>query len=169
MKNKILIVGILVFFNTGFIYSQDNFDTWDKNYPEIDFGSVIEEEQKYADSIESNSTSQYYSRIDKYRFDAVYTGEKRVVEDSVFKSMKRVFKLYSGNPDVLNELVKYEYKFKAGNQEVWFPMQSQLEKPFKKEIKKNETVKLYCMFMNEHGSKKRLFNIFLISEFKKVE
>ncbi len=167
MKNKILVIGIVLLINSGFVYGQDSFDTWDKNYPEVDFSSVIDFEQKYADSIESNSISPYYARVDKYRFDAVYLGEKRVIEDSIFKSMKRVFKLYLGNPNQLDGLVKNEYKFKVGNQEVWFPIQNQLEKPFSKEIKKNKSVKLYCLFMNEHGMKERLFNIFLISEFRR--
>lgn len=166
MKNNhpfILVLFISLSFNLA---AQTTPDSWDKNYPAINFEELIEFENQYANSINKNpKATKYYTRVNNVKFPARYLGEKRPLDASRLKSMKRVFKLYLGNPSQLDKLVENEYKFQVGKYEYWFPMQVSLEKDFKKEIKKNKSVNLYCLFMNEHSTTE-LFNIFLISEFR---
>ena len=109
----------------------------------------------------------YYMRMDSYRFSATYTGEKREIPDSIKASIKRVYKVF-GNKEHLAIIddVKYEYKFNIDGAEYWLSMQSVLDKPFKKEVKKDDTVYLYCLFLNEHGTEGELFNSLLINEFR---
>ena len=141
-----------------------------KNYPEVDFQRLLEFEQHYADSIDGTpAAKKYYARVAHYRFSAVFTGEKRPLDPGVFASMKRVFKLLIGNPKQLNELVQNEYGFQVGEKLLWMPIQFTLEKAFKKELKRGKSAKLYCLFLNEHGLKRQLYNTFLISEFRKEE
>ena len=80
--------------------------------------------------------------------------------------MKAVFKLFGGDMYQLEQYVNSEYLFQIGDVQFWAPIQKQLEKPLRKEIKKGKSVLLYCLFLNEHSSK-GLFNTLLISEFQK--
>jgi hypothetical protein len=165
--NKRTIISFIICLISFTTYGQEGFETWDQNYPEVDILEIISLEVKYADSIEANTEiPQYFSRIDKYSFNAIYTGEKRSLDESVLASMKRIFKLYIGNSAQVNELVNKEYLFKIGTQEFWMPVQIQLEKPLKKELNKDDEVKLYCLFLNEHDSRKNLYNTLFVSEFQ---
>ena len=82
--------------------------------------------------------------------------------------MSRVFWVY-GNPDYLPIIddIKYEYQFAVDDTTYWISMQSILDKPFKEEIREGDLVYLYCLFLNEHGFDGKLYNAFLVSEFRK--
>ncbi len=148
-------------------YSQDGFDEWNRNYKEVNLIKILQFERKYADSIEMKSgASAYYTRTDKYRFNATFLGEKRKIDPQVLRSMKNVFKLFSGSSTQLDGLIDNEYLFQIGETQFWAPIQKQLEKSFNKEIKKGKETHLFCLFLNEHSSN-GLFNTLLISEFKK--
>ncbi|MBC3542238.1 hypothetical protein ACFSC6_13650 [Rufibacter sediminis] len=148
-------------------YCQDGFIEWDKHYKEVNLSGVLQNEKKYADSIETTlGVNSYYTRTDKYRFNATFLGEKRKMNPQVLGSMKNVFKLFSGSSTQLDGLVENEFLFQTGDVQFWAPVQKQLEKPLNKEIKKGQEVYLYCLFLNEHSSK-GLFNTLLVSEFKK--
>ncbi len=144
----------------------DYWATWNKNYPETAIQEVLTAERKYADSIEKHpKIAPYYFRTDKYRFIAEYTGETRKADAGVLGSLKRVHKMKGGDPSQIDNLVKSEVLFKVGNVKLWMPIQQRILEAMKQEAKKGDSLMLYCAFFNEHTSKKKLYNIFLISEF----
>jgi NADH:ubiquinone oxidoreductase subunit C len=150
-----------------------HWNSWNNNYKDINFSNLINFELNYADSVNQNvSTSDYYGRIDKYRFSAIYSGNKREIPLVSKESMKRVCSIYdktdSFSINIVNN-IKYEYQFYIDNKSYWFALQAVLENPFAQEIKSGTEVYLYCLFLNEHTSDKILFNSFLISEFRKRE
>ena len=168
MKLSTLFTSILLVLTIQ-CYGQDSWDTWDKRYKEIDYKELIDSEKQYAQNTENNKEmAQYYSRTGRYRITAKFTGKSRPVDTNVFMSMKRVFRLLVGRPEILDELVKNEYLFEVGGSEVWMPIQTQLEEPLKNEIKKGTETTLYCLYLNEHSQKGELYNTFLISEFRKI-
>ena len=165
MRHIFTLFCFLVIFLSA--YSQNDRDTWDKNYNEINVTDLFHFEKLYADSVDHGLIEgKYYMRMDNFRFSALFTGNKRKISDSIKASMIRVYKVY-GNHDFLPiiDKVKYEYEFLIDNNTYWISMQSVLDKPFMKEIKKDDNVYLYCLFLNEHGIKGELYNSFLISEF----
>ncbi|WP_066835234.1 hypothetical protein [Rufibacter ruber] len=146
--------------------AQSGWEAWDKNYRLVHLPEVLKLEQQYADSIDRTAgESSYYIRHDKYRFMAIFLGESRPVDPKVLGSMKNVFKLSGGEPDALGQNVVHEYLFQVGETKFWAPMQKQLEKSFRKEVKPKKLVLLYGLFLNEHSSN-GLFNTLLISEFQ---
>ena len=165
----ILSLIIVVFTLMSKAYAQDAFEKWDQNYRKIELLNVLNFEQHYADSIDANTTlgkGSYYFRHDKFKFSAKYLGEVREVDSQVMRSMKNVFKRLGGNSELLENDIRNEHLFQVGDIKFWAPIQKQLEKPLRKEIKKGDSVLLYCLFLNEHSSN-GLFNSLLISEFKK--
>ena len=166
MKQKTIISLIFLSF-TLISYGQHEWDNWDKNYKAENFINIINNEKKYADSIEANpKIVQYYLRLDKYKIAGQYMGKSRPIDKEVFKTMKNVYKLFIGNPDELDKMVYNEFLFEINGKKVWFPIQRQLEASLKKEIKKGQNTTLYCLFFNEHSVPNVLYNVFLISEFR---
>lgn len=148
-------------------HAQAGYPDWDKNYPAIDMQKVLQFEQRYADSVVAvDGDIAYYFRMDKYRFEATYLGQKRPIEPGVMQSMQRVFKMFSGDPAMLGSLVENEYLFQVGETQFWAPVQKQLEKALTKEVKKGKSALFYCLFLNERSSK-GLYNSLLVSEFLK--
>jgi hypothetical protein len=98
---------------------------------------------------------------------ARYLGETRPIHPDVILSMKRVYKLFIGDSKKLDKLVGLEFLFDIEGNKVWMPIQKVLESDFKNEIKTGQNVVLYCLFMNEHGETKELYNTLFISEFYK--
>ncbi|MER2996212.1 hypothetical protein [Pontibacter populi] len=163
----ILLTLFVAFSFIADVKAQSDFAEWNKNYPKVDILKVLNWEQHYADSIDATKGKrEYYTRFDKYSFSATYLGEKRTIDSKVMKSMGNVFKLFGGDASQLNSMVENEYLFQVGELTFWAPIQKQLEKPLKKEVKKGATATLYCLFLNEHSSN-GLFNTLLISEFNK--
>lgn len=161
-----IIISILLLPFLG--YSQDNWTKWDNKYPETNIHTLLNREENYAKSVESDTTeAQYYSRMANYRLELIYSGERRIVSEDVKQSMKNVYKIF-GHQEYLHLIneIKYEYKFEQNGSYYWLAAQDVLDKSLKKELKKGKTVYLYCLFLNEHLIDKRLYNSFLISEFR---
>lgn len=166
MKAKTLITFILLTLSV-ISYGQDDWGTWDKNYRKEKYSDIINEERNYADSVEKDpKIVQYYLRLDKYQIVGEYGGKSRPIDKDVLHSMKNVYKAFVGNPDQLDELVHTEFLFKINGKEIWLPIQKQLEDALKEELKKGQKTTLYCLFLNEHSEEKKLYNTFLISEFR---
>jgi len=150
-------------------FSQDEFESWNRRYRKTNISEVIRLETAYADSVNKGLIEgKYYARYDLYRIEADYLGEQREMADSIKTSMKNVNKLFGAKeflPVITN--VKKEYLFRIAGNEYWFPIQQALEEDFQHEIKKQDTVTLYCIFFNEHRWNGALYNTFLISEFRK--
>ncbi|MCL2132020.1 MAG: hypothetical protein FWH36_06170 [Lentimicrobiaceae bacterium] len=165
MKQKLCILFLLL---AAYAHGQSDEEYWDKwntNYPEVDIISILAFEKFYADSVEKNlDIPQYYLRLDKYRFKAEYLGKKRATNKEVVASMKRVFKMFVGNPSQLDGMIEKEVLFRVGQEDIWMSIQPQILKALKKEVKKGATVTLFCLFLNEHSANV-LYNTFLISEF----
>lgn len=160
---------LVVFLISHYAIAQSEWDSWNKNYQEINITELISSEKIYADSVDRGLIEgNYYLRMDSYRFSAVYSGERREIPDSIKASMKRVYTVY-GHKEYLRLIddVRFEYQFMINGEVFWISMQSILDKPFKKEVRKDDTVYLYCLFLNEHGTEGELFNSLLINEFRK--
>lgn len=168
MKQLSTLLFLFLALNT-FAQTEDEYwGKWDSNYPEINVLNVLKSEKAYADSIEKNpNIPPYYVRADKFRFTAEYTGQIRPIDKDILTSMKNVLKLVVGNPSQLDGLIKSEALFVIGTDKIWMPIQVEILKALQKEIKAGNKAILYCMFLNEHTSKNKLYNTFLISEFSK--
>ena len=163
------IVFLLLFLPCCIFAQEDQWATWDENYRETDIIAMLDREQKYADSIDGDPRAvKFYTRQSKYRFDGVFTGEFRKLEEDRREAMKSTFKLF-GSENPIFDKVQEEIQIQLANdQTLWLPIQPQLVKPFKREIKKKKPVYLYCVFFNQHKNDGRLYNIFFISEFRKM-
>lgn len=165
MKTYYLTVFWLILLSASPLLSQ-NRSNWDLIYKETTIGAVIGEENRYADSIDKTpGHDKYYTRIDRYRLHAAYTGEVRVMSEEKLGSLKRVLEAYKVNTKIIQD-VKYEMLFLDGDMQVWMPVRTSLIKQMQKEKKKKQDTGLYCLFANEHTSGGKLYNHFLISEFK---
>jgi hypothetical protein len=167
--NKLFYILFLLL--TTSVYGQSDQEYWDKwntNYPEVDIISILKYEKFYADSVESHpDIPPYYARLDKYRFKAEYLNKNRATSKEVITSMKNVFKLFVGNTSQLDGMIESEALFKIGQEEIWMPIQPNILKALKKEVRKGSIVTVYCLYLNEHNFKNTLYNTFLISEFYK--
>lgn len=155
--------------HSSFAQTEDEYwETWNKNYPEVNILNMLAAEKKYADSVEKNpKIAPYYFRTGKYRFEATYSGETRKVDTAVLSSIKRVHKMSGGDPAQIDQLVKFEVLMIVDGKRIWMPVQQRILKAIKEEAKKGDTLILYCALFNEHTSKKKLYNTLLISEFMK--
>lgn len=165
-KMKSIFTIFLIFISLQLL-AQDEWESWDKNYKEVNFSRICNLEKAYADSIEKNKDiPQYYSRLDKYKIKATYLGKFQVIDSNIFRSMKNVFKQYIGNPEKLEGMIEHECLFQIDGYLVWLPIQEVLRKALINEVIPTKEMELYCLFMNEHSSKGQLNNIFLVSEFR---
>lgn len=163
MKKAIII---FIVFVSNFIYSQNGFEDWDKNYRYKSAEEIIQAEIDYAKEIEKDTTQgHYYVAMEKFRFLAEFTGKEREIDSKVLNSMKRVFKIKMGSSEILNGLVSKEFQFSIGKSKIWMPIQNQLIVDFKTELKNKKKVLLYTLFTNEHEFNGGIINTFLISEF----
>jgi hypothetical protein len=170
VKLKVVLVGLLIGNLCQAQTAEEYWNKWNTNYPRVDVLQILSDEKIYADSVESNpSIEPYYGRTDKYRFSASFTGKTRPLSKEALTDIKRIFKLFIGDPDQLDELFRNEALIAIGAKEFWMPIQEPLLKSLKKEIKKGIDITLYCLFLNEHSASKGLKNIFLISEFNRVQ
>ena len=152
-------------------FSQDQNNSWDKNYTPINVLELLNEEKEYAKSVENDTTiPPYYYRVGKYRFEAKYLGEKRKLEKDIRNSMMNVYRLHiDTNLENLNKLLGNELLFEVEGQSIWMPIQIKLEGALDVELKKGDICLLYCLFLNEHTLNNILYNTFFISEFVKEE
>ena len=141
---------------------------WNKNYTLTDIVKILKHERSYADSVEKNpDVAPTYFRKDSYRFNAIFLGEIKKIDDETLNSIKRVLKLTTPNTVAVAELFKQMVLMRVGDNKIWMPIQEEVLKALKQEVLKGGEVLLYCAFMNEHTSKNVLYNHFLISEFIK--
>lgn len=163
-----MLLPILLFIPCILSAQDDPWHTWNNNYREVDVIALLDREQKYADSIDSDPKAvKFYTRQSGYRFEGVFTGRLRKLSDDRREAMKSTFKLFSGENPIFDE-TREEVEIRlTNNQTLWLPIQPQLVKPFKKEIRKDRSVYLYCLYFNQHKNDGSLYNIFFISEFKK--
>lgn len=166
---KLLVLILILMPSVSYGQSDEEYwAKWDSRYPLTDVYRVLEFEKQYADSVERHpSIPPFYARADMYRFEAEYLGEERDLDNSIASSMRTVYKLFIGNPSILNGLFSSEVLVKAGNDTLWMPVQKQILVALKEEAVAGDRLTLYCLFLNEHSEQNGLRNIFLISEFRK--
>jgi hypothetical protein len=166
---KVLLTFLLLMPLISYGQSTEQYwEKWNSRYPVIDIFRILEYEKNYADSVEKHPRiPPYYARADRYRFDAVYIGLVRSIDKSIYSSMKNVYKLFVGNPSILNDIFDSEVLIKLGQYSMWMPVQRQILVALKEEVITGDTLTLYCLYLNEHSKENGLRNIFLISEFTK--
>jgi hypothetical protein len=168
MKKAILIFLITLPLISLGQSAEQYWEKWNSRYPGVDILKMLGYEKNYADSVENNPRiAPYYARADRYRFDAVYIGQVRSIDKSIYTSMENVYKLFIGKPSILKDLFDSEVLIRLGQDSMWMPVQKQILVALKEEVIAGETVTLYCLYLNEHSTQNGLRNIFLISEFTK--
>lgn len=167
-------VPVKIFLPISFIFvflgsfAQSSVESWNRNYYECSVDSILKSEVAYSDSVISGLIrSRFYTRMDSYRFKAIYLGSCRKIEKSTVDDLKVVYRLNGGSHSQMAvlEQIKHEYLFNIEGKDLWLPMQYQLEKSFNHEIKAKSFVYLYCLFFNLYISQTGLGNWFLVSEF----
>ncbi len=139
---------------------------WNTNYPWKNIPEMLKEERAYAIDVKKNpNEAQSYFRLDKYKFKAKFLGQIKQVDPNVVKSIKRAFVLSKIDPSVIDETVSNSVLMKVGNEQMWMPIQINVLKGLKEEVKNGDEITIYCLFVNEHTEKNGLYNTFLISEF----
>lgn len=163
-------IPLLLLIPCSLVAQDDPWASWDNNYRETDVIAMLGREQKYADSIDGDPKAvKFYTRQSGYRFEGVFTGEFRDLTDDRREAMKSTFKLFGGGEDSIFDETREEVQIRLADDQLhWLPIQPQLVKPFKKEIKRKKPVYLYCAFFNQHKNDGTLYNIFFISEFRKL-
>jgi len=165
------LLTVLFFLLSSLSFSQSDAEYWNKwktNYPLVDIIRILDYEKHYADSVEKHpSIPPFYARSAAYRFNAQYIGLVRPLNKSILTSMKTVYKLFNGNPNFMDTMFASEVLIKLGSDTLWMPVQKQLLEALNQEIKKGDTLTLFCLYLNEHSVTNGLRNIFLISEFSK--
>jgi hypothetical protein len=148
--------------------AQNGFENWNINYAECSVDSVLKYEIEYADSVTTGQIqSRFYTRMDSYRFSAIYLGRKRKIEKTTIDDLKVIYRLNGGSQNQMSllEKVRYEYLFTIEGKDIWLPVQSHIERKFRSEIKPNSVVYLYCLFFNLYVTSTGVGNWFLVSEF----
>ncbi|CAM3696955.1 hypothetical protein MUGA111182_03695 [Mucilaginibacter galii] len=166
---KKCFTAVILFFLSCNLYAQSSEDIWakwNKSYAEVNLDEMLKSETLYADSVEKQpNIPQYYFRVDKYRFKAKYLGKTRSIDTAVARSMQNVNNLSTPSANNFEKLLGSELLFQVGSRKIWMSLQPQMLDAFRQEVKVNGWVTLYCLYLNEHNSQKKLYNNFLISEF----
>jgi hypothetical protein len=77
---KMMLIQLLIVFSYTYVYSQDHYAQWNKNYPEKNIIELLAFEQAYSDSVDNGLIrGESYNRMDNMRFYAVFTGKKKVM------------------------------------------------------------------------------------------
>lgn len=166
--NKTLLLFIVFLAFAKASSAQDPYEKWDHDFRPLSALDVIRFERNYADSVERDSTADgYYTRLDSCKITAHFMGVKRKILPEVLESMNRINQNFYPGSNKLDAVFKNEYLFECDETKIWMPIDSDIELAFNQEITKGKRVFLYCMFLNEHTKDKKLFNNFMISEFRK--
>lgn len=168
MKN---IFTALFLFVSAIAFSQtkeeeEHWAHWNQSYPLVNIVKILDNEKHYADSVEKHpEIAPTYVRKGAYRFKAQFTGQTRAIDSGVVRSVKWAAKMTLPHVIDFDNLLFKEGLFKVGEQTLWMPIQKAIFNDFVNEVKTNGEVTLYCLFLNEHTMKNKLYNTFIISEF----
>ena len=147
---------------------QSIWSTWDSTYREINVKQLIEEETHNALEIDRGKIEEgNHQHIEHIRFPAKYKMHKRPIEAETLGSIKRVYSIYGGNPNII-DFINYEVLIETGGLSIWMPVQEELLKELKRSTRKKRSVVLYCIYLNEHPEKGKLFHHFIISEMRAI-
>jgi hypothetical protein len=168
MKQSLIIIGLILSLNIHG-QSNDTWDNWNENYRLIQFKDLIKYEKEYADSLKKNGNFKNYIEISprRYRFSAKNLDVQKPMDLETLDFIKKIFKMQNGDPTTIDKFYKRQYLFEMNGVEVWMPIQEVLEKPFKEEVGKGETVLLYCVFFTELTDEGKQIMVFAITEFMK--
>ncbi len=169
MKRFIIVLTISLVTSTLTKAQSDDtyWKNWDQNYPETNIAKVLHMERLYADSVERHPRiAPDYARKDSYRFNGFFLGKVKEIDGENLASIKWVLKLTAPQVNA-DELFRHIVLIKVGKEAMWMPIQEHILSAFKEEISENGRVTLYCLFLNHHTGKNKLYNHFLISEFIK--
>ncbi|MEO0473445.1 MAG: hypothetical protein AAF206_27785 [Bacteroidota bacterium] len=164
----LFMLSICLLYHSGLL-GQNEVARWNTSYRMVDLTEVFQAENQYAATVEKDpAIPQYYFRHDKLRFYATFTGQRRSILPSTMQSMKHVYQQIGGDVSLFDDLVIREYLFRINGQNVWIPIQKQLEYYLASEIGLDEEVMLYCLMLVEH-SERELRTSLLVSEFQAVQ
>jgi len=163
---KVLLFLLFFCFSISTIKAQSAIAEWDSTYILVKVKTLLKSEEAYAKKIENDADKdQYYVSMNKVRFLAKYTGNKRDLNDIVHTSMQHVLQIKTGGTQAIEGLISQEFEFLIGKRKLWMPIQALLIEEFCKEVIKGQEILLYTLFTNEHKTNGMLVNTFIISEF----
>ena len=166
MIKKICFILLFAISLTTLAQDEETLKKWNKNYQLVNIREILDSKKVHVDSINKGMiTGNYYTGAYKYRFKAIRKGDHREISSDIKQTIAKVLKIHGADQQYIN-LLKYEVLMECNGQQIWMPIQSQLLKSFKEEIKKGAQAMLYCSLLTDY-SKKGLNNIFIISEFIK--
>ncbi|MCX8472753.1 MAG: hypothetical protein ORN85_03795 [Sediminibacterium sp.] len=89
MNLKLLLFIVLFFGLNGLGFSQqdNNWDTWNENYPLVDIVQILKNEYKYARELDKVHSNEVSLRMDKFRFKSTYLGKTRSVTEEELNVM----------------------------------------------------------------------------------
>jgi thiol-disulfide isomerase/thioredoxin len=141
---------------------------WDQNYPPQNVRNLLRSERQYAADYErkNGKVGHTFSRVEKVRFLATYTGQYRPLTDKRWEDAFRVpLQATTDRSDQLGQLFQQEVLFTAGGESFWMPVQEPLVASLKEEVKKGQAITLYTLLVSYHNFGGDLHISFLINEF----
>jgi hypothetical protein len=167
MKLHLTLLGLFIGISC---FGQNDYDSWDQNYSEVNVDSYINFHKLYADSVKMQKKNNYFLELSplRHRFMVKYLGSKKSISTDTLHFIKKICKLQIGDTTFIDTYYQNEYLFETTNGlKIWVPMQNTLENDFKKEVKKNKNVLLYCACFIELTIEGRFNMVFIANEFIK--
>lgn len=95
-KSKIICLCVVALINYVAI-GQNDFESWNRNYPVKNPNQILQTEIDYALKTKKNKEeAQYYVSSNKFRFHAKFTGNKRIISNNTLQFMANVVALKFG-------------------------------------------------------------------------
>ena len=129
-----------------------------KSYNPIEFSEML---QKHEGEFGEETDIGISAAIFKYRSKIKYTDGFRSIPKDRKKYLEHWRTSLRQSKDY-TDLYKYELKVLNGDKEYWFPIQDQLIAHLKKELKQNQDLELYYLYVGANRGDVILF----LSEFK---
>ena len=159
------LAGLIILFLLPSVTSgQSIWSAWDSAYSEVNVKMWMNKEIKYAREVDTGMTmGNLHHRMESIRFPAKYKKRMRPIAEETSNSIKRVYNLYGGNPNII-DMIDYEVLIEADGVTAWMPIKKELIKELKRITRKKSKIYLYCHYLNELLEDGRLYHHFLISE-----
>lgn len=142
---------------------------WDR-YAPADLSAIIKEHSAHIDFSEGTSVNINASAINNpYRVEVEFLGEVRKIGNEKKLLLDLWARSHGGSiPKRFTKAFGHEALFRQVSTLYWFPIQSQLVPFLQDEVKKNERVYLYTMFVGTVLEEEEVSWVFLINEFRKA-
>lgn len=168
MKIIFLPILFMLYFSLEVCKGQSDYEQWNKVYTEVDIDQYITSSTQYADSVKQLEKNNYYMVVTptRRRFVVKNLDIKKSISSDTLDFIKKIYKFQNGNETAINTYYQKECLFETGNGlHIWIPILNTLESDFKKEVKKNKDVLLYCTVFIELTYDGKYYLVFIMNDF----